>query len=158
MKNSRKRDVVALRVLHGRLEPADLMSAQRLRSKGFRVGDIVFGDLKKPRNPRFWRLAHGFATLLMENLDEFGRMENAHGVLKRIQWEADIGCDHIAWDGPGGSVINVRLPKSLDFANMDDGEWSEIFRAMCRYVAEKYWPELEPEQVEAMVELVGEVA
>ena len=94
MRQSRKRDVVAFRVLHGRLEPADLMSAQRLRAKGFRVGDIVFGDLKKPRNPRFWNLAHRFATLLMENIDQFSRMEDAHAVLKRIQFEADIGCEH----------------------------------------------------------------
>jgi hypothetical protein len=35
---------------------------------------------------------------------------------------------------------------------MDEGEFHEAARAMCRFIAEKYWPDLTPEQVEQMAE------
>lgn len=47
------------------------------------------------------------------------------------------------------------LPAEID--NMDEGEFHETARAMCRFIAEKYWPSLTAEQIEQMAEtFVGE--
>jgi hypothetical protein len=34
----------------------------------------------------------------------------------------------------------LRLPKSLAFHKMDEGEFHQVAQAMCRYIAETYWP------------------
>jgi hypothetical protein len=51
----------------------------------------------------------------------------------------------------------VTIPKSLSFENMDEGEFNETARSMCRFISEKYWPALTPEQVQTMAEsFIGE--
>ena len=53
-----KRERILLRVERGALVPADAHSQQRLRERGYRVGDVLAAELAKPRSPGFWRLAH----------------------------------------------------------------------------------------------------
>jgi len=138
-----------LRVVKGALQPADGYTAQRLRAKGYHIGDILSARLSKPRNPGFHRLAHAFGRLVAGNIDDFHGMD-AHAVLKRIQWESGIGCEELGVKVPGVGFAVIRIPKSLSFASMDDGEFRELFRGLARHVAENYWPDLSPEQIEQM--------
>jgi hypothetical protein len=138
----------ALRVIKGGYAPADSSTAALLRG-GHRVGDLVFVEFTKPRNPKFHRLAHQLGGMLAENLEAF---ENTgwHQVLKRLQIEGDIGCDHIALNFPGIGPVEYRQARSLSYESMDEGEFKAVIAAMCQYVAKAYWPSCTPEQVEAM--------
>ena len=133
------------------------MSSQRLRAKGFRADDVVFGTLKKARNPRFHSLVHAFGALCVENIEDFTGM-NAHEVLKRIQYEANIGCEEFKVILANGMEGVVRWPRSLSFAEMDESEFQEIYRAMCNYIAERYWPDLDADGISDMAEIMGDVA
>jgi hypothetical protein len=109
----------------------------------------VFVEFTKPRNPKFHRLAHQLGGMLAENLEAF---ENTgwHQVLKRLQIEGDIGCDHIALNFPGIGPVEYRQARSLSYESMDEGEFKAVIAAMCQYVARTYWNSCTPEQVESM--------
>lgn len=138
----------ALRVIRGGYAPADESTASVLRG-GHRVGDLVFAEFVKPRHPGFHRLAHQLGSMLADNLDVFTGM-SAHQVLKRLQIEGDIACEHIALVFPGVGPVEYRQAKSLSYESMDETEFRETITAMCRYVAATYWKTCTPAQVESM--------
>lgn len=147
----KKKKRVMLRVIKGGLVPADPWAASQLRDKGFKVGDVLGADLSKLRNPKFNRLVHRIGQLCVANIDEF-RYADAHDVLKRLQLEGNIACEEIAIRLPGYGMAFHRIPKSLSFDSMDEGEYHQTTRSFCRYIAEKYWPDMDPEAIEEMAE------
>jgi len=153
---TRRPERFPLRVIKGGFTPADQTVVGRLRDRGYQVGDVVFAEIKKPRNPRFHRLAHALGRLVTENIEAFDGL-GAHQVLKRLQLEAGIGCEEVAYQIPGYGMVTQRIPQSLSFESMDEGEFREVFRGMCRHIAEQYWTDLDEERIERMAELmVGE--
>lgn len=184
---SRNPNRVMLRVVKGALQPADDYAIQTLRQRGFHVGDIVSGDIRKPRNPGFHRLAHQLGTVIAQNIDAFHGM-SAHDTLKAIQLEADIACESVAvgareawkhltaalmeatgteslrpaFDTIGALIPNIRVnwrtPRSLSYSSMDEGEFREVVTAICRYVSSRYWQSCTPDQIERMAELYVEAA
>lgn len=150
------REKIFLRVIKGALVPADEHAAQKVRSRGFKVGDVLQADLVKLRNPAFNRLVHRIGALVVANIETFANMD-AHEALKQIQAEANIACNKQIVDMPGIGRCMVTIPKSLSFDSMDEGEFTETARAMCRYISEQYWPSLSAQQIEQMAEtFVGE--
>jgi hypothetical protein len=149
MKPKRRKPRHALRVIRGGYAPADASTASVLRDNGHRIGDLVFVEFSKPRNPGFHRLAHQLGSLLAENLDAFEGM-TAHAVLKRLQIEGDIACDHIALVFPGVGPVEYRQAQSLSYESMEDGQFREVIAAMCRHVSRTYWPSCKPEEIERM--------
>lgn len=77
------------------LVAASASDAARLATKGNKVGDLIFARITKPRSPGFHRLAHRIGTLAVENIDEFAHLD-AHAALKRLQIEAQVGCDMLS--------------------------------------------------------------
>lgn len=145
-----------LRVIRGGFAPADNGAAAKLRERGYRVGDLVFAEFRKPRNPRFMALAHALGGLVAQNIDEFAGNDQ-HKVLKRLQYESGVGCEVMAVRVPGLGVAEVRTPLSLSFESMEEGEFREVMRGLCRHIAAEYWPSLEPEKIEQMAAaMVGE--
>jgi hypothetical protein len=49
--------------------------------------------------------------------------------------------------GRTAAKVAVRIPRSLSFESMDEGEFSELFMAFARYVSERYWPDLSAQQI-----------
>lgn len=141
----------ALRVIKGGYAPADSAAASVLRKK-HRVGDLVFAEFKRPRNPGFHRLAHSLGGMLAENLDAFEGME-AHAVLKRLQIESNVGCDEVALIFPGTGPCSYRVPRSLSYENMGEDEFRAVIAGMCAYVSKKYWTTCSPEQIQRMAEV-----
>lgn len=121
---------------------------ERLREKGYRVGDDVAIEIYKVRNRKFNSFVHKFGQLLADNLDDFEGME-PHAVLKRLQLESGVACDEVQLRGDFGLVYH-RQALSLSFDNMDDGEFSAVFHGLARYVTKRYWVTLTPEQIEQM--------
>lgn len=149
----RRPERIPLRVAQGALVPADSMAAGRLRARGYHVNDLVFAEIKKPRNPGFHRLAHRIGTLVAENIDVFDGM-SAHNVLKRLQYEANIGCEEIVVQEEDGTIRLLRWPQSLSFESMDQSEFYELVRAMCNHISMKYWPELSADEIKEMADLM----
>jgi len=155
MPTKRRPERFPLRVIKGGFAPADSMAASRMRARGYHIGDLVFAEFKKPRNPRFHALAHALGTLICKNIEAFSHYD-AHRALKRLQWESGVGCEEMAVM-VGGTATVVRIPLSLSYESMEEGEFKEVMRGICRHVAETYWPGLEPEQIEDMATcMVGE--
>lgn len=145
----RKPERFPLRVMKGAFQPADRSTVARLREKGFKTGDLVFVEFRKPRNPKFHRLAHALGRLCAENIEAFEGMD-AHRVLKRLQIEAQIGCDEMAIVVPGVGKCLHLIPRSLSFESLDEGEFKEVISGFCRHLAKQYWPTLTPEAIEDM--------
>lgn len=139
---------IALRIDKGCLIPADSLSLARLKAKKFNKGDLVFAVLSQPRNPKFHRLAHQFGTLVAENIEQFEGM-NCHNVLKRLQIESGVGCEEVSVLLQGMNVL-YRIPISLSFESLDEGEFHELISGLCHHVSKTYWPTLSAEAIENM--------
>ena len=146
-----RRERILLRVERGALVPADAHSQQRLREKGYRVGDILAAELIKPRHPGFWRLAHRIGALCAENIEAFHGL-NAHQAIKKIQVDAQLECDVTYTEIPGLGTLVSRTPRSLSFESMEQGQFYEFAKAACRHIAETYWPHMTAERVQEMAE------
>ena len=147
-----KRERILLRVERGALVPADAHSQQRLRERGYRVGDVLAAELVKPRSPGFWRLAHRIGTLCVESIEAFHGL-NAHQAIKKIQADAGLECDVTHTDIPGLGVLVSKQPRSLSFESMEQGQFYEFTRAACRHIASTYWPHLTAEAVQEMADI-----
>jgi len=150
------KEKILFRVAKGCLEPYDNNTIRRLRERGYHIGDVLSAELRKPRNPGFYSLAHVFGQMVADNIEAFEGME-PHSVLKRLQCEAHIAGDWIPMRMQG-MAVEYFVPQSLSFASMDQGRFYEVFTAMCRHVSEKYWPDLTAEQVAEMAETMPEAA
>ena len=156
-KVSKKPETFLLAVTKGALVPADGLTQERLRAKGYHSGDVLTATLRKPRNPGFHRKAHAFGDLVAQNIERFSGM-NCHHVLKLVQYEGDIACERLMVNLKGFGMVEVRVPRSLSFDSMDDGEFTEVFKAMCRHVSDNYWTDCTADQIEQMVECMPEAA
>lgn len=146
-----KRERLLLRVERGALVPADAHSQQRLRERGYRVGDVLAAELIKPRHPGFWRLAHRIGTLCVQNLDAFHGL-TAHQAIKKLQFDTGLWCDITETEIPGLGVLLSKQPRSLAFESLDQGEFYELMKGLCGHIAATYWPHLSAEAVQEMAE------
>ncbi|ULQ47414.1 hypothetical protein JN531_003815 [Flagellatimonas centrodinii] len=182
----RKRPRLHLRLIKGALVPADHVSVEMIRRRGWRVGDVLAADLSKPRNPQFNRLVHALGLMCADQIDDFAGLDG-HAVIKRIQIEGDIGCetvmvragglwaqvtDHVVRvlgesarpalvliaNLMGQTDIPVRVPRSLAFSEMEEGEFHELYRRMADYIARTYWPDLDAPTIQDMAELMPAAA
>lgn len=151
------RNRIALRVQKGSLSPADTWAESALRTRKYHLGDVVFAEITKPRNPKFHRLAHELGSLVAQNIEAFAGID-AHDVLKRLQIEANVGCDEIALNFPGLGPCTYRVPQSLSFESMDEARFHDVIAALCSYVSRTYWPTLTPEAIENMAGAMVEAA
>lgn len=157
MTAKKKPERILFRVAKGSLVPGDDLALARLRARGYKLGDWVTAEIRKPRNPKFHRMAHALGHLLSENIDAFTGM-NAHAVLKRLQLESGVGCEAVGIFVPGVGMCEHRQALSLSFENLDEGEFQEIYAGLCQHVIARYWPGLDPEEIERMASLVGMAA
>lgn len=132
---------------------ADYLSEKRLNARGYSVGDILSAEMRKPRNVRFHRMAHALGKLLAENLVEFEDLDG-HQVLKRIQVEADIECEHAAIILDGKKPMIWRFPRSLSFDSMSEERFAKFYAQVCKYICARYWPELDQKKIEEMAEMM----
>lgn len=135
------------------LVPAGHADAQAIRERGVTIGQMLRADLTKPRNPEFHRLAHALGDLVCKNIDGYSDC-TAHGAIKRLQERSGIGCEVTRTEIPEVGVLVSKKPKSIAFDSMDQGEFYELVRSLCRYIAERYWPQCTAEEVEEMIELM----
>lgn len=157
MKSKKSPETILMRIEKGKLVPDDGLAADRIRSRGFHIGDVVSATLRKSRNPKFHRLAHALGQMLVENIEAFQHL-NAHEVLKRLQIESGVGCEGIGIYVPGVGMCEHRIPRSLSFETMDEAEFEDVYTRLCRHVRAQYWPQLPDGEVERMNDLMARAA
>lgn len=151
-----KREKIYFRVDKGMLVPADNYAASKLRERGYRMGDLLSAELTKPRNPKFNRLVHRIGQLVTANIDSFSGLD-AHKAIKRLQIEGKVACDEIGISIAGYGMMMQLIPRSLSNESMDEGEYQQSARGICRTIAERYWPSLTEDAIAEMAEsFVGE--
>ena len=152
-----KRERIYLRVAKGALVPADNYAASLLRSRGYAMNDLLAAELVKPRNPRFNRLVHRIGQLVVANIESFANLD-AHQAIKRLQIEGKVFCEEIGIQVANYGMVIQLIPRSLSFESVDEGEYLIAARGICRTIAERYWPELDEDQIAEMAEsFVGEI-
>ena len=153
----RRAERLAFRVTATGLEIADTFSAARFKAKGLNAGDLVFAEIRKPRNPGYHRLAHALGQIVVDNIDEFEGMDS-HAALKRLQLEANVACEEIAYRVNGMSIVQ-RIPLSLSFESLDQSEFESVFMGVCRHLARVYWPSATADEIAAMADVMpGQVS
>lgn len=146
-KAKRKREPIYMRVEKGRLEPASAYYAELLRARKFKVGDVVRVEVTKPRNPRHHRLVFGLLHKVAEQLEI---TTDALLVMVKIR----MGLVETIIDAASGRTYYV--PQSVDFENMDQGEFAVFHRDVSRVIARTWLPNFTPEQVAALGEMMDE--
>jgi len=146
-----KKERIYLKVSKGALIPADSYAESQLRAKGYKIGDVVAASITKLRSAGFNRLVHRIGQLVVSNIEAFAGLD-AHTAIKRLQIEGRIACDEIGIMIPDYGMVVQVIPRSLSFDTMDEAEYQEAARAICRIIAQRYWKTLTPEQIELMAE------
>ena len=150
-RKAHKHEPVYLRVIQGGLVPADSYAQTQLRNKKLKIGDVVRCDVRKLRNQKFNRLVHRIGQLVAANIEAFSGLD-AHTCIKRLQIEGRIACDEIGIMVQGYGMVIQFIPRSMSFDSMDQAEYHDCAKRICRLIAERYWQGLEPEQIAEMAE------
>ena len=146
-----KRERIYLRVVKGALVPADPCAQSKLRSRHYKTGQVLAAELVIPRNPKFNRLVHKLGCLVVENVEAFHGMD-AHTAIKRLQIEGRVACDEIGIMVANYGMVIQFIPRSLSFESMDEAEFHEAAKGICRTMAERYWPDLSPDAIQNMAD------
>ena len=152
-KSGTKRERIYMRVGKGNFYPADACAQSKLRERGYRVGDLVVVDVCKPRNPKFNGLVHKLGMLCVENIPAFSGMD-AHRCIKRLQLEGKVACEEIGYMIPGYGMAIQFIPRSLSFESLDEAEFKQAAIGICRTISDRYWPDLSPEKIQEMAEIM----
>lgn len=154
-KKKRKKPRIMCRMVNGALVPADRWAEEELSRKCIKDGDLVGVDISKLRSPGFNRLVHKIGALCVLNIEDF-KYTDAHGAIKRLQLEGNVACEETAIHLPGFGMAFHRVPLSIAFDSMDETEYQEAAKALCSFIAEKYWPGMGYEQIALMAEIMVE--
>lgn len=119
------------------------------RERGYRAGDEVRCEIKKPRNIKFHRLVHALGRLVSEQIDAFHGMD-AHTTIKRLQLDSGVCCSYEAFDIPDLGRVTRLVPESISFDYMEEEVFKEFWKRICQHLIEKYWPGLTEEAIEQM--------
>lgn len=98
------------------------LKERRLNRRGVQVRAVLSLD----RNPGFWRKAHVLSGWLADNVDRFAGL-GQHDALKRLQELSGIGCEAVEYDLPGLGKLVRNEAESLNFGDMDEGRFSELW-------------------------------
>lgn len=139
--------------LIGALVPDHPVDRRSMKERKLHVGKSVRATLREDRNPGFWRKAHVLGGWLADHVDEFAGLD-MHAALKRLQERSGIGCttqeinaspvvaavlaaaEAILGDAarrmlaavlPEIKTIQITVADSLNFSDMDEGEFNTLW-------------------------------
>lgn len=148
-----KRERYAIKFQRGGIVPADELTKAKMNDR-FKIGDFGFMEIVRPRNPGYHDFAHALGKLFKDNLEPFEHLHQ-HDVLKRLQIEAQAGCEFMGIYVPGVGLCQHIIPKSLSWESMDQTEFEDTVSRICDHVAKTYWPSLTADQVQEMAEAMA---
>lgn len=110
----------------GCLRPSHPVDIRSMRERKFTVGKELRATLRQDRNPMFYRKAHVLAGWLADNVEAFAGL-GQHDALKKLQEHSGIGCEAVEYDLPGIGKLTRTEAESLNFADMDEGRFNELW-------------------------------
>lgn len=110
-------------------------------------------ELRKPRNPKFFRKAHSLGLLCAAQIDKF-HGKDGHAVLKELQRESGVCCDLLELDLGQLGKVPVNEARSLSFDDMEETEFEDFWTGITRYLIATYWPNMTPEEIEHQAEFI----
>lgn len=108
-----------------------------LKERGWKKGDEVRAEFKRPRNVAFHRLAHAIGALLVDNVEGFETMD-AHDAIKRVQRESGVCCEEVEIDIPGMGKLLAKQAESLSFDEMTAERFETFFNGITDYIDRTY--------------------
>lgn len=100
------------------------------KMKRIKAGDMLECEVKKPRNLAFHKKFFALINLVFDNQE---RYSNADDLRYDLTIDAGFFERRIDLDGD-----EVKKPKSISFAKMDDHEFSELYDAFIRVVVARF--------------------
>jgi hypothetical protein len=110
----------------GGLVPTHPVDRRSMRERKFHIGKSLRGRFTEDRNSGFYRKAHVLSGWLADNVDAFEGLSQ-HDALKRLQELSGIGCETVEYEIPGVGKLMRTEAESLNFADMDEGRFNEIW-------------------------------
>lgn len=74
----------------------------------------------------FYRKAHVLSGWLADNVEAFSGLSQ-HDALKKLQELSGIGVESVEYDLPGIGKLTRTEAESLNFADMDEGRFNELW-------------------------------
>lgn len=112
--------------LIGALVPDHPIDRRSMRERKFNTGKQLRATLRQDRNPKFWRKVHVLGGWLADNVEMFSDCD-MHSAIKRLQEKSGIGCESEEFDIPGFGKGVRTVAASLNFSDMDEGEFNVIW-------------------------------
>lgn len=103
-------------------------------------GDVVRGDITKPRSITFNNGVHKVMEFLIEHMEQFESYDE-HNLLKRMQVESDTECEHIYIHVDGVGMILSRQANSFSFDKMGQERYAKAVDKIVKHIQGKYWAE-----------------
>jgi hypothetical protein len=110
----------------GALVPDHPIDRRSMRERKFNVGKQLRATLRQDRNPLFYRKAHVLSGWLADNVEAFSGLSQ-HDALKKLQELSGIGCETVEYDLPGVGKLTRTEAESLNFADVDEGRFNELW-------------------------------
>lgn len=110
----------------GALVPDHPIDRRSMKERKLHVGRMVRCTIREDRNPMFWRKAHVLGGWLADNVESFAGLD-MHHALKKLQERSGIGCETVEYDIPGVGKLTRTEAQSLNFSDMDEGEFSTLW-------------------------------
>jgi hypothetical protein len=114
----------------GALVPSTYWDQRAMRERKFSVGTLLRGELVRSRNAKFFRKAHVLGAWLADNVEGFEGLAQ-HDAVKRLQELSGIGCIEESFEMDMGALGIVQakriVAESLNFEDMDEGRWCELW-------------------------------
>lgn len=112
--------------LVGAMVPSHPVDRRSMRERKFTTGKQLRATLRQDRNSKFYRKAHVLAGWLADNVEDFSGLSQ-HDALKALQEKSGIGCESVEYDLPGIGKLTRTEAESLNFWDMDEGRFSELW-------------------------------
>lgn len=110
----------------GCLRPTHPIDSRSMRERRFTVGKELRATLRQDRNPMFYRKAHVLSGWLADNVEAFSGLSQ-HDALKKLQELSGIGVESVEYDLLGIGKLTRTEAESLNFADMDEGRFNELW-------------------------------
>lgn len=110
----------------GALVPDHAIDRRSMKERRLHVGKSVRCTIREDRNPMFWRKVHVLGAWLVDNVDAFTGLDT-HAAVKKLQELSGIGCESVEYDLPGIGKLTRTEARSLNFSDMDEGEFAALW-------------------------------
>lgn len=118
----------------GALVPESIISQREMRERALKTGDVIRCELRKKRNPKYWRLVHALGGLLADQAEGYEGLTQ-HKALKKLQADAGVECDVEMFELGDLGTVQRKVPRSLSFDELDEQAFDAAWALMVKHAS-----------------------